>query len=391
MTATEFLELFLSVSLQAAVIVSTTNWIGKLTDDERTHCRLWTVCYSALLLLVVNAAALPHVRMLQPLRPLARPLAADIVSLEMQLGSVLFWMWIAGGAGSLGLFIYHSVQGVKFLRTCQAIDPDVIALPPLSNGQSSGQAVRVGGRAIRLVSTTAITPPFCWQFHEPYIVIPESLLTYEHDDFKYVLRHELAHLHTGHPLQVFLQRTVEFLFWFHPMVWWASREWSLAREFMCDDEAVKSRGDIVRYLKTLLMIVEQTVSEERTNSTLAFVRNRCEMAERARRLVRIAQQNRPAELPAATRRAGFATALLLAVAVVSSSFVWLPVNVLASPNSHWSPWPAWSAGVLNDFGVKARDFEIYDHRYALHEIYDEDCPTESVSSTNNTSPANQPE
>ena len=138
MTATEFLELFLSVSLQAAVIVSATYWIGKLTDHERTHCRLWTVCYSVLLLLVINAAVLPHVRVLQPLRPLARPLAADIVSLEMQLGNVLFWIWVTGGAGSLGLFVYYSVQGVKFLRTCRAVDPDVISLELLSDGKSNG-------------------------------------------------------------------------------------------------------------------------------------------------------------------------------------------------------------------------------------------------------------
>lgn len=387
MTATEFLELFLSVSLQAAVIVSATYWIGKLTDHERTHCRLWTVCYSVLLLLVINAAVLPHVRVLQPLRPLARPLAADIVSLEMQLGNVLFWIWVTGGAGSLGLFVYHSVQGVKFLRTCRAVDPDVISLELLSDGKSNGQASHIDGRAIRLVSTAVVTPPFCWQFHEPYIVIPESLLTYEQDDLKYVIRHELAHLHTGHPLQVFLQRTVEFLFWFHPMVWWASREWSLAREFLCDDEAVESRGDIVRYLKTLLAIVEQTTNDDQTSPTLAFVRNRCEMAERARRLVRIAQQKAPAVAERETRRRTTATtAGLLAVSVVTVLLLWIPVNVLASPASHWSPWPAWSAGVLHDFGVKARDFEVYDHRYELHELFGNDTHT-PISHA----PANQPE
>ncbi len=53
-------------------------------------------------------------------------------------------------------------------------------------------------------------------------------------------------------------------------------------------------------------------------------------------------------------------------------FAWLPVNVLASPSSNWSPWPAWSARVLNDFGVKARDFEIHDQAFDLHEFDDDD-------------------
>ena len=138
-------------------------------------------------------------------------------------------------------------------------------------------------------------------------------------------------------------------------------------------------------------IVEQTARGDRPMATLSFVRNRCEMAERSRRLVRIAQQEHRAESPVTTRQTGFATALLLVVEAVSIAFVWLPINVLASPASYWSPWPTWSAGVLNDFGVKARDFEVFDHRYALHELYDEDRLTDPVSSTNLTSPANQPD
>lgn len=392
MTATQFLELIASVSLQAVVVVAATYWLGRVTDSERMRCRLWTVCYSLLLLLVVNAAVLPHVRLLQPMRPLTRPLAAEIVSLELQLGQVLFWGWILGVAGSLTLLVYRVLQAERFLRTCRAVDPDVVSLDAIDRANTDGQTLVIDRQAVKLVSTAIVTPPFCWQFHQPYIVVPDSLLTYEQDDLKYILRHELAHLRTGHPLQVFLQRSVEILFWFHPMVWWASREWSLAREFLCDDEAVESRGDIVRYLKTLLTIVEQTANDERPMATLTFVKNRCEMAERSRRLVRIAQQDIPAESSRpTTRRVGIAMATLLATALVTVLFVWMPVNVLASPNSHWSPWPTWSAGVLNDFGVKARDFEVYDHRYALHELYDESARTESTSPTPLQSPASRSE
>ena len=91
------------------------------------------------------------------------------------------------------------------------------------------------------------------------------------------------------------------------------------------------------------------------------------MAERARRLVRIAQQKAPAVAKCEVRRrTTAATTGLLTIAAVTVLLLWVPVNVLASPASHWSPWPTWSAGVLHDFGVKARDFEVYDHRYELH-------------------------
>lgn len=398
MTATQFLELIVSVSLQAVVVVAATYWIGRLTDSERVRCRLWTVCYSLLLLLVVNAAVLPHVRLLQPMRPLTRPLAAEVVSLELQLGRVLFWGWAFGAAGSLALLVYRTVQAERFLRSCRAVDPDVVSLAAVAREDADGRPLLIDRRAVRLVSTAVAAPPFCWQFHQPYIVIPDSLLTFEQDDLKYILRHELAHLRTGHPLQLFLQRTVEILFWFHPLVWRASREWAMAREFLCDDEAVESRGDIIHYLKTLLTIVEQTARDDRPAATLAFVRNRCEMAERSRRLVRLAQQDTHTESSEkSTPRAGFATGLLLATGLANVLLVWLPVNVLASPDSHWSPWPTWSAGVLNGFGVKARDFEVYDHRYELHELFNEDDDaTESLPPTNHNStrqnpPAQQPE
>jgi bla regulator protein BlaR1 len=288
MTATEFLELILSVSLQAVLVVAASYWIGRLTDSDRLRCRLWTVTYSLLLLLVVNATLLPHVRLLHRVRPSTHPLAVEVVSLEIQLGRLLFWGWSLGAIGSLGLLAFRMFQAERFLRSCRAVDPDVVSLAAVMHEAADSQAPQVDNREVRLVSTSVATPPFCWQFHQPYIVIPDSLLTYEQDSLKYILRHELTHLQTGHPLQVFLQRSVEIVFWFHPMVWWASREWSMAREFHCDDEAIQSRGDIVQYLKTLLQIVEQTARDDRPQATLAFVRNRCEMAERSRRLVRLA-------------------------------------------------------------------------------------------------------
>jgi bla regulator protein blaR1 len=383
MTPTLFLELIASVSLQAAIVVTATHWIGRLTDDERTQSRLWTGCYALLLMLVFAAAVLPHVRLFQTFRPLARPLAAEIVSLELQVGRVLFFGWLIGCFVSFGLFIYRTIQAEKFLRTCRPVDPDLISLGAVVSHEGHGAEPQINRHTVKLVSSPAITSPFCWQFHRPYIVIPDSLLTYEDDNLKFILRHELAHLRTGHPIQVFLQRSVEIIFWFHPMVWWASHESALAREFMCDDEAVETRSEIVAYLKTLLTIVEQNaVNEGPQVGSLAFVRNRNVMAERARRLVHAAQQpTTPGRSPLTQRLLSRAAPAMLVAATCIASILWLPINVLASPEARWSPWPEWTAHVLHDFGVQTRDFEVYDHRYALHELFgDEPVQRESQPS-----------
>ena len=223
-------------------------------------------------------------------------------------------------------------------------------------------------------------------------MIPESLLTFEADNLKFILRHELAHLRTGHPIQVFLQRSVEIIFWFHPMVWWASHESALAREFMCDDEAIEKRSDIVAYLKTLLTIVEQNViAEEPKVGSLAFVRNRNVMAERARRLVRAAQKPAsPGRNPMTRRLLTSSAPTLLVVATAMASMLWLPINVLASSEARWSPWPEWTAGVLHDFGVQTRDFEVYDPHYVLHELLDNGTDDGHSEIVTQPSPATRP-
>jgi bla regulator protein blaR1 len=375
MTSTLFLEILLSLSLQATLVVAATHWIGRLADDERTQSRLWTGCYALLLLLVFTASLFPHMRLFQPLRPISRPLVAEIVVLELQAGRILLVVWLSGCAISTCLFIYRSVQAMKFLRTCHRVDPNVISLGDVVSGTGHNEALpTVDGQPVQLVSSPSITSPFCWQFHRPFIVLPQCLLTCDDDKLKFILRHELAHLRTGHPIQVFLQRGVEIIFWFHPMVWWASHESALAREFMCDDEAVETQSEIVDYLKTLLAIAERNVAtEEPRVGSLAFLRNRNVMAERARRLVRAAQKHPVSQRSPKKRRlcAAAAPALLAGTALVSSVF-WLPINLLASPESRWSPWPRWSASVLHDFGVQTRDFEVYDPRCTLHELLADD-------------------
>ncbi|MCA9066873.1 MAG: M56 family metallopeptidase, partial [Planctomycetaceae bacterium] len=201
---------------------------------------------------------------------------------------------------------------------------------------------------------------------------PEYLLSFEPEQLRFILRHELEHLRTGHPLQVFLQHTVEVLFWFHPLVWWASGQSAVTREFACDDAAMETPRETVDYLKTLLAIVEHTVQEQ-DRGVLAFARHRRLMAVRARRLVEKARNIVPAPGPIRVTQLVMnqgGSALLCGITVVLC-LLWLPVNVTASPRAAWSPWPTWSASALHNFGINTRDFEIYDENHDLFELKEE--------------------
>ena len=119
MTAIQFLELVVSLSVQVALVVIVAQWLGRLLNSERMQCRLWTVCYVVLLVLVVAALLLPHPRLFQPWASVGTQNAATIVPVEMQLGRVLFFVWLAGAAVSLMLFAVRSFQANRFLNTCQ--------------------------------------------------------------------------------------------------------------------------------------------------------------------------------------------------------------------------------------------------------------------------------
>jgi len=371
MTSTQFLELAVSLSVQVALVIIVAHWLGRLVNCERMQCRLWTVCYVVLLSLVGVALLFPHPRLFQPWAAIDTQHATALVTIEMQLGQALFFVWLAGAAVSLMVFFIRSFQVNRFLKTCQPVDLDKFIsnenqndLPQMASFPSK--------QRLRLLTSTRLTTPFCSQFHYPYIVVPEYLLGFDRQKFNFIIRHELEHLKTGHPLQLFLQRVVEVVFWFHPMVWWASQQSSISREFACDEAAIDSPADIAMYLRTLLTIMEYSASQaEEAPTSLAFGRGKSIVALRARRLTQIAKSNEFGGRSRISGPAAYCSFVMLAALI---GFLWLPMDVLASSRTNWSPWPTWSASVLHDFDIPVRDFEVFDNRIELHELSEHQTP-----------------
>lgn len=349
MNFTQFLELFTSLTVQATIVVATTYLTSRVIDSARICCRLWTICYVILLALVFNATAFPHLRLFPPVRPTELSVAAELLTVELQLGRWLFVAWLTGCLGASLLFIYRTIQAERFLRTCDPLSralTDGLAAtatkPPRSTHQCSPDPLVINGLPVRIVSTPRAMTPFCWQFSRPWIVLPAHALTLEPMQIHLIIQHELTHLRTGHPLQLFLQRLVEILFWFHPMLWWAANESSLARELMCDESTARSKGEVLSYLKTLLAIAENTIDlKDRWNSALSLSHSQTILSTRVRRLLEIAKRDYQQGLNAgSTRRCvAFSVALLLTMGTLASQ-LWMPVNLLASPAADWSPWPS---------------------------------------------------
>ncbi|WP_182865401.1 M56 family metallopeptidase [Rhodopirellula sp. JC639] len=87
----------------------------------------------------------------------------------------------------------------------------------------------------------------------PVVLLPVALTNgVSIEQIEHVLRHEFIHLRRGDALVNFLQGVVETLLFFHPLVWWISRQVRLYRELSCDVAVVSDGIDPTQYAGTLI-------------------------------------------------------------------------------------------------------------------------------------------
>ena len=366
MTAPQFMEVIVSLSVQVALLVLSAHALARFANREALHSRIWTGCHLLILALTLRAFLLPRLRPIAFWPTWESFPAVDVVLLEQRIGLGLLILWITGAVYSTVRFLWGWFLVQRFLKSC-------LPLPePKWDCVFYTEAQEHGAETARpdFLTSDRLLSPFCWQFHRPLIVLPTFLLDFEPEQLRLIVRHELAHLHTGHPLMLFVQRIVEIVFWFHPVVWWSSRQAAVAREFACDEAAVQSRSDVANYLRSLLKIVERVEEEADSGAIdLAFGRGKGIIALRASRLVALAKHQwdkRP--LPNGREKLPL---LLATIALFIAIFVWTPLELRKPYHSAWSPWPTWSAEMLNALGFSARDYDIHDYRFRYQELLED--------------------
>ncbi len=107
-------------------------------------------------------------------------------------------------------------------------------------------------RPVRLVATRTVSVPAVIGWLRPVVLLPlATVARLTTTQLEAVLAHELAHIRRHDAAINALQSLVETLLFFHPAVWWASRQLRIAREQCCDDLAVAVCGDRVTYARAL--------------------------------------------------------------------------------------------------------------------------------------------
>lgn len=155
--------------------------------------------------------------------------------------SVSSYLLLAWGLGVFLLVVVALVALLGLKKKVREVEP--ISEPGLIE-LVADLSSRVGLRkAPQVVISSQETNAMTIGIVKPVILIPHSTLdSCTREELRFILAHELAHIKRGDAWLALLPQLVSALFFFHPAVWIANREFELSREAACDQTAVRTLG-----------------------------------------------------------------------------------------------------------------------------------------------------
>ncbi len=177
------------------------------------------------------------------------------LALRQRLAKALPWLvsiWLAGvlflSLRVLGGWVM--AQRLKNWKTVPATEMWQRSVEQLS------QRLKVS-RTVRLCESIVAEVPTVIGWLRPVILVPVSAFVgLSPQQIEALLAHELAHIRRHDYLINLLQTAIETLLFYHPAVWWVSRQIRIEREHCCDDLAVAACGNVLTYARALAELEE---------------------------------------------------------------------------------------------------------------------------------------
>ncbi len=145
-------------------------------------------------------------------------------------------------------------------------------------------------RRVRVRVTGSAVGPVVVGLLRPTIYLPAALAERcSLESLEPILAHELVHQRRGDLWLCWIQWLARALWWFHPCVAWACRQWNREIERCCDEETVASLGyPPGRYARSLLEVLERK-QELRAAPVFPGVRPLDVTSQRLERIMRLGQ------------------------------------------------------------------------------------------------------
>lgn len=194
--------------------------------------------------------------------------------------------YLAGLIAMLARLLHGFAASARMRRLGEQVD---------ASAWTSGLKKMTGTLGVRvqpvLEWSRDVAAPVIIGFAKPAILLPVALASrLTPEQVEAVLAHELAHLKRRDTWALAVQRVGETILFFHPAVWWMSRQMEVAREEACDDLVLAAGCDPADYAEALVICSEcrlerEDVSVRLTSRLAATGRNAKQLRRRVLRLL----------------------------------------------------------------------------------------------------------
>ena len=187
------------------------------------------------------------------------PTASWLDRLAQSLDHAMSWIlsvWLAG----VLIFIFRLNIGFYVARRMKYVA--TLPIPAELQILFNELKLRLGiNRSIRFIGSTVVQVPSVVGWLRPVVLMPLGCVTgLSTIQIEAILVHELAHIRRHDYLVSVFQSMVEAVLFYHPAVWWVSKQLRKEREYCCDDLAVRIGKDSFAYAKALSLLEENRSS-----------------------------------------------------------------------------------------------------------------------------------
>ena len=180
-------------------------------------------------------------------------------SLADQTAAQFYWLvplWILG----VLLVSLRPALGLWNVRRLRTRGLSELPEPILTTGFRIAKRFGIS-RSIEFAQSALVQVPTVIGFFKPVVLLPVSVTTgLSLKQIEQILAHELAHIRRHDYIINLAQAVVETIFFFHPAIWWMSRQIRQERENCCDDMAIEQVGDPMVYVSALMSLEDLRVS-----------------------------------------------------------------------------------------------------------------------------------
>jgi len=177
---------------------------------------------------------------------------------SFRTNTVLAGLWLVGVAF---MFARLAVGWIHLRRICRSATKPAKAEPFAGNEKLKA----------KILLSPNMAGPVCFGLLRPVIMLPGTMTdSAAPANLQMILSHELAHIERRDNWINILQRLIEAVFFFHPLIWYASFRLTQEREHICDNHVLAQGASAEDYIDMLRRIVESHCNETRFQAVALF-------------------------------------------------------------------------------------------------------------------------